>query len=47
MYAVLDFKENFWLYMGQLPGGEGLLNINFGGGVRLVLQKPDPVLNQI
>ena len=24
---------------------EGVLNRNFGGGVLLVLQKPDPVLN--
>ena len=27
------------------PGGGGLLNRNFGGGVPLVLQRPDPVLN--
>ena len=26
-------------------GGGGVLNRNFGGGVLLVLQKPDPVLN--
>ena len=28
-------------------GGGGILNRNFGGSVPLVLQKPDPVLNQI
>ena len=26
-------------------GGGGVLSRNFGGGVPLVLQKPDPVLN--
>ena len=39
---LIDRTEKSWRV--NFPGG-GVLNRNFGGGVPLVLQKPDPVLN--